>query len=64
MEFLRWLLIKFSTRAHFMRFIATVIVLVGVIQLLKDGDIHNTWTALLGMVLGYYFRPNGGRSHD
>jgi len=58
----KWLLIKFSTRAHFMRAIATVILAVGAYELVRNGKISDSWLGLVGMVVGYYFK--GEESKD
>jgi len=63
--FIRWFLVRFSTRAHFMRFIATAIVLVTLFQFLFGNEAHDALLALAGMVLGYYFKPHDkGSGHE
>lgn len=52
----RWLIIHLMTRAHFMRGIATFILVVGAYQSIRLGKIDETWLALIGMVVGHYFR--------
>lgn len=56
--FIRWFLVTFSTRSHFMRFIATMIVVAALYQFLFTGGPHDALLALAGMVLGYYFKPH------
>lgn len=58
--FLRWVLTRFSTRAHFMRFIATVIVLFTVAMLFTGRSVPDAWWGILGLTLGYYFRGATG----
>lgn len=55
-SFVRWFLVRFSTRAHFMRFIATVILLFTVVTMLRGATLPEAWWGILGMTLGYYFR--------
>jgi len=68
--FLRWALTRFCTRAHFMRFIATIIVLFTVAMLFMGREVPDAWWGILGMTLGYYFRgatggtAGPGRDHD
>jgi len=62
--FIRWFLVTFSTRAHFMRFIATLIVLASLYHFIFVGDVHDGLLTLVGMVLGYYFKPHGPNHED
>ena len=55
-SFLRWAMVRFSTRAHFMRFIATVILGFTVVMLVSGRLLPEAWWSILGLTLGYYFR--------
>ncbi len=59
----RWLINKFATKAHFMRAIATMILTIAAYQALAVGKVDDTWLALVGMVIGYYFK-GGECTHD
>lgn len=68
-SFPRWFLTRFATRAHFMRFIATVIVGFTVAMLAVGNPVPDAWWGVLGMTLGYYFRgatagSPTGKEHD
>ena len=57
-NFIRWCLCRFTTIAHFRRFIGTLILLVGVYYLVASGAIPEQWSVFIGIVLGYYFGHN------
>lgn len=54
----KWLICKFTTRAHFMRAIASLILGVAAYQALLVGKVDDTWLTLVGMVIGYYFKSS------
>lgn len=60
-DFVKWCLERFTTRAHFMRFMATLIIGVAAYQSLRLGKVEDTWVVLVGGVMGYYYR---GHSED
>ena len=64
MEFVKWLLTKFTTRTHFMRFLATIIMGVAMYQAIKTGKIEETWGVLVGAVIGYYYRSPHAEKDD
>ena len=41
-----------------MRFLATVLVVGAMYQMVIDGDIHDGLLALASMAVGYYFKPH------
>ena len=51
----KWFLLKFSTRAHFMRLIATLIILIAGFQSLYYQKVEDTWLILVGAVMNHYF---------
>lgn len=59
--FIRWFIITFSTREHFVRFIAFVIMMMTIHFIWRDRTIPEGWWGVFGMVVGYYFR---GHSND
>lgn len=64
-SFLRWSLVRFSTRAHFMRFICSGIMISTVIMLLGHYVVPDAWWGIVGLSLGYYFRGStAGVGHD
>lgn len=65
-SFVRWFLVRFTTRAHFMRFLATIVMCVTVFFIVSQHSIPEGWWGIFGMTLGYYFRgPTGARTeHD
>lgn len=66
--FIRWFLVRFATRAHFMRMLATLIVGFTITMLLIGRPVPDAWWGVLGMALGYYFRGatagSTGKDHD
>lgn len=60
----KWMLIKYSTRAHYMRFLATIILGVAVYQLVMTGNVAEAWVGMVGMVVGYYFRGREQEGED
>jgi hypothetical protein len=51
----KWMILKFCTRAHFMRLIATLIILIAGFQSLYYQKIEDTWLILVGAVMNHYF---------
>lgn len=62
--FLRWAMVRFSTRAHFMRFIATIILGFTVLTLAFGQPVPEAWWGILGLTLGYYFRGGTTQTRD
>lgn len=54
--FFRWVLSRFTTKAHFMRFMATAVLLVTVSFIARDKAVPDAWWGMFGMVFGFYFR--------
>lgn len=58
--FVRWFIVRFSTREHFIRFLSLVILLITVHWIWKDKPMPEGWWGVFGMVIGYYFRGGSG----
>lgn len=63
-SFVKWFLIKFTDKAHFMRFLATVVLLITVSFIIRDKAIPDAWWGMFGMVFGFYFRGSEKDSDD
>lgn len=55
-SFVKWCLINFTTREHFVRFLASTILLITVLYITREKQIPDGWWGVFGMVMGYYFR--------
>ncbi len=55
---------KFATKSHFMRGIASMILTIAAYQSIHLGKVDETWLALTGMVIGYYFKGGDCHEHD
>lgn len=51
----KWLILKFSTRAHFMRLIASLVIITAAYQSICYQKIEDTWLILVGAVMNHYF---------
>ncbi len=51
----KWLIMKFATRAHFMRLLASLIIAIAGYQSLYYQKIEDTWLILVGAVMNHYF---------
>ena len=53
---IEWLLLTFTTREHFIRFMATGILAITTYMVTHDIKMPEGWWGIFGMVIGYYFR--------
>jgi hypothetical protein len=54
--FTRWMLINFTSREHFVRFLAACIVSTTVYFVVAGTQMPEGWWGIFGMVVGYFFR--------
>jgi hypothetical protein len=59
--FVRWFLVTFSSQEYFIRILAMWIMLIAMHDAVRHGTIESSIQALLGMVLGYYFKDATSR---
>lgn len=54
--FTRWMLMNFTSREHYVRFLALVIMLTTVYFVVAQVQTPDGWWGIFGMVIGYFFR--------
>lgn len=63
-EFARWTIRHFTTREHFVRTIASIIIGVAMWEVIMHGKIEDTMLLLVGNVMGFYFKGHSEREAD
>jgi len=54
--FTRWVMVNFTSREHYIRFLATWIVAITVYFIVRNTTVPEGWWGIFGMVVGYFFR--------
>ena len=60
----KWFIMHFSSREHFVRFLAFMILLMTMHFIWRDRPIPEGWWGIVGMVIGYYFRGHSCKDHE